>query len=137
MIDDRVRSAERKGAFKNLRGQGRRLNLDEGTGDQWLANHLLREQGVLPEWLELRKEIFAMRPVVQQALREYREQEEVLDRTRPGDAAILRRLEERYRERAAEINLRIDQHNLRCPSIQHERPRFQEDALTRERSRRH
>lgn len=131
LIEDRVKSAQRKGLFENLRGQGKPLNLDEGSGEEWLANHLLKEAGVLPEWLQLRKEIHAERPAVLAALREYREKARVLDPRDPGHAAILARLEEQYVARATEINKKIDLHNLRCPSIAHEWPRFREDALRR------
>jgi hypothetical protein len=48
-------------------------------------------------------------------------------------SAILVRLEERYTERAREINKKIDEHNFRCPSISLEIPRFQEDLIRRRR----
>ena len=131
LIEDRVQSAQERGLFDNLRGQGKPLELDDGSSADWLANHLLREAGVLPDWLQLRKEIHAARPAVVAALQEYAAAESRLDPYHPGHAAILRRLEGRYIELARDINRRIDEHNLRCPSMAHELVRFQEDAATR------
>lgn len=133
LIEDRIQAGIEKGLFDNLRGQGKRLPLDDDLGQEWLANHLLREAGVLPEWLELRRQVYAERPSVLAALWEYREAERQMDVDLPGQRAILQRLEERYIELAREINRKIDLHNLRCPSIHHELARFQEDALARER----
>lgn len=135
LIEDRVETAKEKGLFDNLRGQGKPLALEPGSGEEWLANHLLREAGMLPDWLELRKLIHKERPRVLAALREYDEQAAVLDPRRPGDRAILDRLAQRYVEAAREINRKIDEHNLRCPSIDHELIRFPEDAITRRRRR--
>ncbi|HET9015468.1 MAG TPA: DUF1992 domain-containing protein, partial [Thermomicrobiaceae bacterium] len=119
LIEDRIQSAEERGLFDNLKSQGKPLRLDDGSGEEWLANHLLREAGALPDWLELRKEIHAARPEVVSALREYRDAAERLDRFNPGHAAILRRLEANYVKLAREINRRIDEHNMRCPSMRH------------------
>lgn len=129
LIDNKIRDAEEKGLFKNLRGQGRPLRKDEGQGPEWLANHLLRESQLLPEWLELRKEISAVRPDAVKALREYREKEQVLNPSHPGERAILDRLEERFVRQAVRLNKLIDLHNLRCPSRLQELPRMPEDLL--------
>jgi len=134
VIDDKIKAAEENGAFANLSGQGKRLPDDgEPAGEDWLANHLLRQAGVLPTWLQLRKEIHQERPSVLEALREYDLQRERLNPLDIRHSAILVRLEERYAARAREINKRIDEHNLRCPSIHLEIPRFQEDLIRRRR----
>ena len=135
LIENRVEESREKGLFENLRGQGRPLKLEPGSGPEWLANHLLRENDMLPDWLQLRKEIHEERPRVIAALQEYDEQATVLDPRRPRDRAILDRLEQRYVQAAREINRKIDEHNLRCPSIHHELVRFPEDAIARRRRR--
>lgn len=135
LIDNKIRDAEEKGLFKNLRGQGKPLRMDEGHGPEWLANHLLQESDLLPEWLELRKEISAVRPDAVAALREYREKERALDPSQPGERAILNRLEERFVQQAVRLNKLIDLHNLRCPSRIHELPRMPEDLLKMRSSR--
>lgn len=134
VIDDRIKTAQENGAFDNLANQGRRLPDDgESPGEDWLANHILRQAGVLPTWLQLRKEIHAERAGVVSALRDYDRERDRLNPLDLKHCAILARLEERYVERAREINRKIDEHNLRCPSISLEIPRFQEDLIRRRR----
>jgi hypothetical protein len=134
LAEKKIQSAIDEGAFDRLSGHGRKLvNDHDATNDQWVANHILEINQLLPEWLQLRKDVHAARPMVVQALREYEEAEASLDRSLPGNQAILNRLEERYVDRAREINRSIDQHNVRCPSIFLEIPRFQEDIISRRR----
>ncbi len=135
VIDDKIKTAQDHGAFDNLANHGRPLPNDgEPSGEDWLANHLLREAGVLPAWLQLRKDIYHERDGVLAALREYDEERQRLNPVDPRHQAILVRLEERYSARAREINKKIDEHNLRCPSISLEILRFQEDWIRRRRS---
>ncbi len=134
VIDEKIKSAQESGAFDNLKNHGRPLPDDgEPDGEDWLANHLLRQAGVLPTWLQLRKEIYNERPRVLDALNEYESERSRRDPFDIRDSAILARLEERYVERASEANKKIDEHNLRCPSISLEIPRFQEDLIRRRR----
>lgn len=134
LAEEKIKSAMEDGAFERLAGHGRKfVNDHDATNDQWVANHILQTNQLLPEWLQLRKDVYGARGAVVQALREYEEAETQLDRSLPGDLAILNRLEQRYVERAREINRSIDQHNVRCPSIFHELPRFQEDIISRRR----
>lgn len=135
LIEDKIQTAIDEGAFDRLPGYGKKLADDlEPAGEDWLANHLLHQNGVLPTWLQLRKEIYEGRPAVVAALREYEEAARRLDSSMRGDFAILMRLEERYVAIAREINKRIDEHNIRCPSIFLELPRFQEDIISRRRA---
>jgi hypothetical protein len=134
VIDDKIKTAYENGAFDNLKNHGRPLPDDgESSGEDWLANHLLRQAGVLPTWLQLRKEIAEERSSVLEALHEYERERSRLDPLNLRHSAILVRLEEQYAERATEINKKIDEHNLRCPSISLEIPRFQEDLIRRRR----
>jgi hypothetical protein len=134
LAEKKIQSAIEDGAFDQLSGYGRKLiNDHDATNDQWVANHILQTNDLLPEWLQLRKDVYGAREAVVQALSEYEDAETRLDRSNPGERAILNRLEERYVERAREINRSIDQHNVRCPSIFLELPRFQEDIISRRR----
>lgn len=135
LIENKIETAHEKGLFKNLRGEGKPLKLDDGSGKEWLANHLLHQAGVLPEWLQLRKEIYPEREVVNAALQAYFDEARRLDPNNSGHRAILARLEERYVQLARKINRKIDEHNLRCPSIAHELVRYPEDAIARRRAR--
>jgi hypothetical protein len=135
IVEDKIKSAEENGAFKNLRGEGKPLPKDDGdpNSPDWLGNHLLKEAGFLPNWLQLRKEICEERPRVVAALAEYRRFRDVARLTHSGDQALLQRLEENYVRLARAINSKIDEHNIWCPSIAHELVRFQEDAIARTR----
>lgn len=134
IIDDKIKTAQENGAFDNLKGRGKPLQDDgEPAGEDWLANHLLRQAGVLPTWLQLRKEIHQERPRVLAALHEYERERARLNPLDLKHSAILVRLEERYSAAAREVNKKIDEHNLRCPSISLEIPRFQEDLIRRRR----
>jgi hypothetical protein len=136
LIEERIKAAQEQGHFSNLPGQGRPLPRDdEASSEYWAAHRVLRKNGLLPEWLQLRKEIWEERKVVRAALDEYRAAAARLDPNDPGHAAILRRLERRYMELARQINLKIDLHNIRCPSMAHELVRFPEDLIARERAR--
>ncbi|HET7037802.1 MAG TPA: DUF1992 domain-containing protein [Thermomicrobiaceae bacterium] len=132
LIDDKVRTAQQEGQFDNLRGAGRPFRWKDDSNDEdWLGNHLLHNAGVLPEWLQLRKEIAAERPAVREALDTYWLRRAELDPQDHRHAALLARLEAEYAARAREINRKIDEHNLRCPSLAHEMPRFPEDLIRR------
>jgi hypothetical protein len=138
LAEKKIKSAMDEGAFERLARHGQKLvNDHDATNDQWVANHILEMNQLLPDWLQLRKDVHGARGVVIAALREFEEAEQRLDPSRPGDRAILNRLEERYVEQAREINRSIDQHNVRCPSIFLELPRFQEDLISRRRRQVH
>ena len=137
-LDAVIRQAEAEGHFDNLPGQGKPLppaNPYEALDEWALANHILKQSGFLPDWLQLRKEVEEERPAVVAALDAYRRQREVLDPRDPVDAAALRRLEERYVALATAINRKIDEHNLRRPGAVAELARFQQDAIARLRAR--
>jgi hypothetical protein len=120
-----------------LPGQGHPLPPDdEPLSENWAAHHLLKKHQLLPDWLQLRKEIYQERQIVRRAWDEYWEAVASGDPNDPAHAAILRRLAWRYRELARALNRKIDQHNLRCPSMAHELVRFPEDMIEREWRRR-
>ncbi|MBX6753416.1 DUF1992 domain-containing protein [Thermorudis peleae] len=137
LVEDRIKQAQEEGAFRNLPGEGKPLPRDdEPQNEFWAAHRLLRKNGVLPDWLQLRKEIWEEKRIVWEAYDEYWEAAARLDPNDPGHAAILRRLERRFSELARLLNKKIDLHNLRCPSMEHELIRIPEDLIARERARR-
>jgi DnaJ family protein C protein 28 len=58
-IDQQIREAEERGAFKDLPGKGKPLDTTPNpyAGDQELAFKVLRDAGYAPEWIELDKAI--------------------------------------------------------------------------------
>jgi hypothetical protein len=127
LAEEKIREAIEEGRFNNLAGQGRPLNdLDDAlTGEDWIGLHVLRENGFLPEWLELRKQVHFDRPAVNAAMAEWAEAIRFTG-SRAHPLAI--RTGENYRKAAKAINAKIDLHNIRCPSIGLELVRFREDA---------
>jgi hypothetical protein len=137
IAENQIKDAIQKGRFSGLKNEGQRLNPnnDELAGENWIANHILEQNDELPDWLSLRKDIDRQRATV----RRYREEaverlKQLPNRLWPTDAR-LRRLVELYEKHVKQINLMIDEHNHRCPSIQHELVRMREDAITRKREK--
>jgi hypothetical protein len=67
------RAAQDEGAFDNLPGKGRALNLDDDEGladDLRLAFKVLKNAGCLPPEMELRKELFSIRQLMNAAIDE-------------------------------------------------------------------
>jgi hypothetical protein len=138
LIEEKVREAHDAGGFDNLRGEGKPLRLDDGSyaGENWLGYHLMQEAGVLPDWLEMRKEIIAEREDVRRILQEITERLSWLPLSWWSGDPILARASQRYLERAGRLNDKIEHHNHRCPSIRHELVKVRIDAVERAMQRR-
>jgi DnaJ family protein C protein 28 len=69
-IDQQVREAQERGAFDNLPGKGKRLDLAPNpyAPDQELAFKILKDAGFAPEWIELDKAIRAKVSLARQLL---------------------------------------------------------------------
>lgn len=74
LIDARIRAAQAEGAFDDLPGQGKPLPAEDDP-ENALINRLMRENGAVPEFVSLSREL--------QRLRD--ELAETGDRTRRGD----------------------------------------------------
>jgi hypothetical protein len=60
IIEERIRAAQKKGAFDNLEGSGKPLNLEDDRHipeDLRLAHKILKNADCLPPEIELKKEI--------------------------------------------------------------------------------
>jgi hypothetical protein len=59
LVERLIREAQEDGAFDDLAGRGRPLQLDEDlyAGEMAVANHVLRNAGAAPPWIEVDKEI--------------------------------------------------------------------------------
>lgn len=60
VVEERIREAQREGAFENLPGKGKPLQLEDQSlipEDLRLSYHILKNAHVLPPEAELRKEI--------------------------------------------------------------------------------
>ncbi len=127
LAEDKIREAIDQGAFNNVKGMGKPLasHDDEFVGDDWIGLHVLRQNGFLPEWLELRRQVHLERPTVAAAMSEW---ERAIEITGSAFHPLATRAGENYRKAAASVNAMIDLHNIRCPSFSLELVRFREDA---------
>ena len=67
LVEDRIQKAQGEGAFDNLAGKGRPLNLDDDSAipeDLRLTFKVLKNAHCLPIEMELRKEIFNLRQLL-------------------------------------------------------------------------
>ncbi len=70
-IDEIIQQAMQEGAFDNLPGKGKPLNLDENPflDQEWqLAYHLLKQNGFAPDFIEQRQSIELELAVARQSL---------------------------------------------------------------------
>jgi hypothetical protein len=127
VAEEKIREAIEQGHFDDLRGAGKPLPKpgDDFAGEDWIGLHVLRENGFLPEWLELRRQIHAEKERAPAAMAEW---ERAIRRTGSRGHPLATRAGENYRKIAAAVNALIDLHNVRCPSIHLEIARFREDA---------
>jgi hypothetical protein len=147
IIEDKIREAQQEGKFENLPGHGRPLSLDEDLpegAEWWAANHVLKVNGLRPDWLE---EDLAVRATLAEARRR-------LVRTRDWRAAELAALGARdddqalrhrrfvadewsramnlFRESIGEVNVRTADLNLKVPHARFHRMKLNiEDELKR------
>ncbi len=75
MTERLIREAQEAGAFDDLPGRGRRLALEDDryAGDMAVANHVLRNAGAVPPWIEAdkeaRRQLQAIEALLEQAAR--------------------------------------------------------------------
>lgn len=61
LIEELIQEGQERGAFENLKGQGRPLDLDRNSyaADWALAHSIMKEHGIVPPWIEKRNRIVA------------------------------------------------------------------------------
>ena len=73
IVEERIRTAQDNGEFDNLPGKGKPLNLEDDSGvpeDLRLAYKVLKNSNCLPIEMELRKEFFNLRRLLDTAIDE-------------------------------------------------------------------
>ena len=71
LAEDRIEEAQREGLFDNLPGKGKPLNLDDDSAvpeDLRLTFKILKNSNCLPVEMELRKEIYNLRQLIDAAI---------------------------------------------------------------------
>src|SRR3989442_15212759 len=73
IAEDRIRAAQDEGLFEDLPGKGKPLNLDDDRTvpeDMRLAFKILKNAGCLPIEMEVRKEIYNLRQLLNSTIDE-------------------------------------------------------------------
>jgi DnaJ family protein C protein 28 len=118
-IDEIIRKAMEEGAFDNLAGQGKPLDLSENPhiDPSWqMAYHLLKENGFLPAFIEQRQAIetelaAARTALVRSWIWRQQAQETGEDAYSEWKAAI-----KRFETSVADLNVKIRNYNLSVPN---------------------
>jgi DnaJ family protein C protein 28 len=120
-IDEIIRQAMDEGAFENLRGKGKPLNLDENPylDKEWqLAYHLLKQNGFAPDFVEKRQAIEVQLAEARQTLmRTWVWRTNALSDGQDKDwvEGEWGRATAKFGERIAEINGSIKAYNISIP----------------------
>ena len=125
-VEEQVRGAVDRGDLAGLPGEGRPLppDEDEAAGDRWAAAHVMRNADVVPEWVDLRREVQEARARLVRRVRSHREwlaartralrtlsAERILDAVRATDEAD-RLFRRELATTVVELNGRIALYNL-------------------------
>ena len=124
-IESQIQEAMAAGLFDNLPGAGKPLRFDGNENDpNWLGHHILKNAGVLPEWLNLAREIeraLERLAGIDDAHRRLCEQAAATGDW-PGHRLAILHARRRYETLAREIRRMQDRFNLDAPGIRSERP---------------
>lgn len=121
-VDEIIQNAIREGAFDDLKGKGKPLNLNENpfVDKEWqLAYRLLEQQGFALPWMEKRNEIESAIQAARESLaRTWDWRGRALEAGEPPTnvEAEWQRAVERFQETVTKLNKLIDDYNLEVPS---------------------
>lgn len=123
-MEERIRKAREKGAFDNLEGHGKPLNLYENPfepPDMRMAFKLLKDAGFCPYWMELGKEVDASIErfwLEVERFQKYLKVKQGKTRNTKLNVLLDKKVAQFYRqarEQLNEINRKIDNFNCQCP----------------------
>ncbi len=126
-VESQIRDAMAAGLFDNLPGAGKPFHFSDGDGlakENWLGFRILQNGGMLPEWLNVARDIERDRERLDRLDAEHAALCAAAARTGEWDAYRLpiERLRRRYEEIARSLRKRQDRFNHDAPGIQSERP---------------
>ena len=118
-----IQQAIEEGKFDQLQGAGQTLNLDETPFEDpamWAANHLLRNNGLSPAWVEerrlLEQDIQRARLTLSRAWQWVQVVSPDADRVHAGAKGRWQQALSLFRGQVEEINRRIRDNNLKVPA---------------------
>lgn len=143
LIEKLIRDAQAEGKFDNLPGRGQPLRLDETAegAENWAADHLLKNSGHRPDWLEADAALQAELEAARAALRRTWAWRGAELAAAEGPEAARRRAwaeaewtlaQARFRERLAEVNRQQRLLNLKVPLERFQRLRVDAEAEIRQ-----
>ncbi len=127
-IEGAIQEAMSAGAFKNLPGEGKPLQLSResqsAAGDNWLGFKMLQNGGYVPEWLSLGREIELDLEALSLIDRNHREFCEGASEANDWQriSAAVDRLRASYEKKAREIRKKQDRYNHDAPGHLTQRP---------------
>jgi hypothetical protein len=113
-IDKQIREAEERGAFDNLKGQGKPLRLESWDDDWGLAYHVLKLAGETLPWIALGRDIEAAQARLH----------DLLTRASSISHEERRRARERYLREAAALDKLLEEYAFLVPVRHLERGRL-------------
>ena len=115
LIDRQLAEAINSPGWRNLKGKGRKLDLDPPPGvppDMVMANKIMEDANVQPSWLEDRTALLAK---IEASRGQWRRRFRQLDPTRPNTPRMRKDWAEQVRREAAKLNREIRNLNLALP----------------------
>jgi DnaJ homolog subfamily C member 28 len=133
LIDKKIREAMERGEFDNLTGKGEPIDLSENPYEDpdWRTAHrMLRNAGFAPTWIEERKDIDAELAVERSNLaRVWRIRQNARHTEYESSAAFRwQKALETFRDKADQLNRRINAWNLKAPAVAFQRKRIDVEA---------
>ncbi len=123
LVEQRIQEAMANGAFDNLPGKGKPLDLNQNPyleSGQALAFGLLKNNGFAPEWIErdkeIRQELAAARAELRSAWRQ--------SQPNPAGDPAWQAAVARFEAALPKLNRKIDDFNLMVPIVSSQRPRL-------------
>jgi len=129
-IEAIIQNAMENGAFDNLRGKGKPLNLRQNplVAKEWrMAFSMLEQEGFALPWMEDRKEIEKELQLAQKTLKQtwdWRAAKLAQGEDSPLVESEWRKMQAKFSEVVAELNKRIDRYNAQIPADIFYRPRI-------------
>ncbi len=130
-IEEQIKKAMEEGQFKDLKGKGKPLNLDENpfADPDWrLAHHVLQTGGYSLPWIETRheleNEISALEIALQSAW-EWRQEAQAQSQDQKWVETEWQRALSAFEERVSKLNKHIRDFNLSVPSDRFQLPLLQ------------
>jgi DnaJ homolog subfamily C member 28 len=123
IAEKKIQEAMSEGAFDNLKGAGRPIDLSDDPfepPDLRMAHRLLRNNGLAPPWIEEAKDLrVAIAKARAQLARAWEKYRLAVHQNRSGPAQeCWEKALEAFRREARSLNQRVTAQNLKAPSMQ-------------------